>query len=148
MKYLKSIRGSKPFQVIKKLNIIHGPYNREFLDKYFQDAYGILSMKSMIKNIVSHCGGNGSIACRECAFRNEIPVRLAGRCSLANQAEKEIVFRDTPVSYSIRMSDFVEGLNNLRHMCVIDNVSRSGNCKKCYLWHNDLSFLLCNGRSE
>lgn len=147
MKYLKSIKGSKLFPAVKKLNIIHGPYNREFLDKYFQDAYGILSVKSLIENIASHCGGGGSIACRECAFRNEIPVRIAGRCSLANHAEKEIIYRDTPVDYSSKMPYFVEGLNNLRRMCIINNVSRISNCKECCLYHG-LSFCLCNGRSE
>lgn len=143
MKYLKSIRGSKLFPVIKKLNIIHGPYNLEFLDKYFQDAYGILNVKSMIENIASHCGGSDSIGCRECTFRNETPVRLAGRCSLANPAEKEIIFRDTSVSYGTRMPDFIDGLNRLRYRCVIDNVSSNSNCRECCLYHG-----LCNGRGE
>lgn len=153
MKYLKSKSIRKIFPLVKSLKIMHGPYGEEFLTKYFTDTCNILNVKSIVQNIYSHCSGSGSLACKNCAFRNDrLPMALdnpsyiPGSCSLANRADMDILFRDNSVSYCPGMGKFIVGLNRLRHMCVVNGATYN-DCRECSLYHG-LGLCLCGGRAE
>lgn len=152
MKYLKSKSIRNIFPLIKSLKIRHGPYGEEFLTKYFTDTCNILNVKSIVQNIYSHCSGTGSLACKSCDFRNDRlpldnPSYIPGSCSLANRADMDILFRNNSVSYNGPiMCKFIEGLNRLRHMCVVNGATYN-DCKECSLYHG-LGLCLCNGRAN
>ena len=151
MKYLKSKSIRKIFPLTGGLRIRHGPYSTEFLTKYFMATCDISNVKAMVQNIYIHCGGCGSHICRSCAFRNDRlpldnPSYVPGSCSLANRADKDILFRNISVSYSSKMDKFIEGLNRLRHMCVINGAPFS-DCEVCSMYHG-LGLCLCGGRTE